>query len=645
MKEIYLHEFNILMDKKAYLPNASGMLRAYAEANQQIAESYRFMPFLFIRQHPKKIVAVWNDPSVLAFSSSMWNHQLNLVLARNGRELFPEALIVFGGPHIPADAKGFLKQHLFIDVVVRGEGEVAFSELLVVFLNGRDFSRVGGIVYRDSKTNEFFKTSDRELADVSQLPSPYLAGLYDDLLDRRDGIEYQVILETNRGCPFRCTYCSWGNGIAKIRTFDIGRVKKEIEWIAERRIQYVFGADANFGMLPRDYEIAELFVGVKQQTGYPHTFRVCYGKNATDRIFEVAKLLEESKLTTGVTVSFQSTDPATLANIGRSNIRIDAYRDLLRRYRAQKIRVYTELILGLPGETYQTFSHGIEEVFQAGLYDQVGIFFCEILPNTQMDDPAYASLHGIQAKSIELAEPHALKRNPEDVPEFESIVIATNSMPCADWKRSATLAWMAQVMHGMKTGFFIALYLFRRFGIRYTELFEYAIKASDDAMHFPVFSRERDFHAEFLDGILQGRPQCVFLDEFGKISWQIEEATFLRISKDLGRFYREFEMLVTDLLKEKNLPFMTREVEEVVRYQSARMASIVSNQSNGWGFSYNLPEYFDRLLSDLSASTEARPQKMTVMAADYHGDKEEFARQVVWFGRRDCRALESAVWR
>lgn len=161
MREIYLHEFNILMDKKAYLPNASGMLRAYAEANPQIAEMYRFMPFLFMRQHPEKIVEMWNDPSVLAFSSSMWNHQLNLALARKGRELFPEALIVFGGPHVPADAVGFLRQYPFIDVVVRGEGEVAFSELLIAFLNGRDFSGVDGITYRHPKTNECIQTSNK----------------------------------------------------------------------------------------------------------------------------------------------------------------------------------------------------------------------------------------------------------------------------------------------------------------------------------------------------------------------------------------------------------------------------------------------------------------------------------------------------
>lgn len=643
MKNVYLHEFNILMAGKVYLPNVSGMLRAYAELKSQIAVAYKFMPFLFVRQRPEEIIRKWDNPSVLAFSSSMWNHQLNLFLAKKARELFPKSLIVFGGPHISARVEEFLEQNSFIDVVVRGEGEVTFAELLIEFLDSRDFSKVAGIVYRHPHTNEIIRTQDRELVEVDELPSPYLAGFYDEFLDHRDGIEYQVILETNRGCPFRCSFCYWGNGTNKIRVFDMNRVKKEIEWIAEKEIQYVFGADANFGMLPRDREIAEFFVKLKQLSGYPHAFRVCYGKNATDRIFDVAKLLEANGLTRGVTVSFQSTDQQTLVNIGRKNIKVDAYRDLLRRYRNEKIRVYTELLLGLPGETYESFARGIEEVFQAGLYDQVGIFFCEVLSNTEMDDRDYIARHGMKMKRLELVEPHAVKRSPGEIPEYEDIVVTTKSMPLSDWKRSAMLAWIAQSFHGLKLGFFVSLYLFQKYGIKYTEFFEYLIKAGSDTASFPIFSREIAFYSEYLENILNGKPQCVFMDEYGKISWQIEEVTFLRVSENLKDFYGELEVLVMNFLETKKNKFFKEEVGEVVLYQFARMANPNTDRSKECVFLYNIPEYFDKLLCDSPVGIVSKTQTLIIEAKIYN-NKEEYAKQVIWFGRRDCRAIESVVW-
>lgn len=645
MKNVYLHEFNILMGQKVYLPNVSGMLRAYAEVQPNIVDCYQFMPFLFVRQQPEKIIEQWSNPSVLAFSSSTWNHRLNLVLAKRARELFKDVLIVFGGPHVPAKTEEFLEQYPFVDVVVRGEGEVTFSELLTEFLVGRDFSKVNGIVYRHPLTDKCVRTPERGgLVDVNQLPSPYLAGLYDEILRNRNNIEYQVIFETNRGCPFRCAYCYWGNGTTKIRTFDIGRIEKEIRWMALNEIQYVFGADANFGMLSRDREIAELFVKSKQLTGYPRTFRVCYGKNATDRIFGVAQLLDSTKLATGVTVSFQSTDPDTLRNIGRSNINLDAYRELLCRYREKNIRVYTELILGLPGETYNSFARGIEEVFQAGLYDQVGIFLCQVLPNTNMADPAYALLHGIETQRLELVEPHASLRPKEEIVEYEDVIVSTKTMPAEDWKSSARLAWMAQVIHGMKLGFFIALYLFKRFNVKYIELFEYLLVAGRNKNRFPVFAGEIEHYENYLNGLLSGNPQCVFLPQFGKISWQIEEATFLRLNGKLKEFYEEMSTLMFELLETRRREFNSCEVAEVVQYQHAKVSRPSVPNVQEYNFDFNIPEYFDLILSDRQVEIHNTRQLLTVNYIDYYGEKEKFAQQVIWFGRRYCRTLESSTW-
>ena len=81
-------------------------------------------------------------------------------------------------------------------------------------------------------------------------------------------MEFQSIIETNRGCPFQCTYCYWGKGglNRKYRHHSLERVSKELEWCAQNKIRYVFSADSNFGMHNRDMEIAKNLVELKKNT-------------------------------------------------------------------------------------------------------------------------------------------------------------------------------------------------------------------------------------------------------------------------------------------------------------------------------------------------------------------------------------------
>jgi len=77
-------------------------------------------------------------------------------------------------------------------------------------------------------------------------------------------------LETNRGCPYGCTFCDWGaSTMAKIRPIAMERVLEEIDYAGKHRISSIFVCDANFGILKRDAEIAEHIARVSRSTGYP----------------------------------------------------------------------------------------------------------------------------------------------------------------------------------------------------------------------------------------------------------------------------------------------------------------------------------------------------------------------------------------
>jgi radical SAM superfamily enzyme YgiQ (UPF0313 family) len=44
-----------------------------------------------------------------------------------------------------------------------------------------------------------------------------------------------VLWETNRGCPFQCTFCDWGSATAaKVNQFELDRLLREVDWFAEK---------------------------------------------------------------------------------------------------------------------------------------------------------------------------------------------------------------------------------------------------------------------------------------------------------------------------------------------------------------------------------------------------------------------------
>ena len=77
----------------------------------------------------------------------------------------------------------------------------------------------------------------------------------------------------------------------------------------KKKIEFIFCCDANFGILKRDIEIAEICGKEKKYTGYPKALSVQNTKNTTERAYQTQKILADSGLNKGVTLSMQSLDP------------------------------------------------------------------------------------------------------------------------------------------------------------------------------------------------------------------------------------------------------------------------------------------------------------------------------------------------
>ena len=649
-RRVYFNEFNVLLENAAYLPLVSGLLRCYAETSETITANYEFMPFLFYRDSVERIVSNYDEPCVAAFSVSMWNEQINLRVAEEVKRLYPECLIVFGGPNVPHYPQSYFERFPFIDVAVRAEGEEAFSGILARFLETREFSSIPGIAWRDPSTgvcvrNEMDRPQSRDL-DI--YPSPYLEGLFEDLFESRRDLEFQQIIETNRGCPFLCTFCFWGQGglSRKYRYHSIPRVDAELDWAGRHKIRYVFNADSNFGMHKRDYEITQSLVSAKKKHGYPDKFRTAFGKNTDEKIYQIAKLMHEHDLEKGITLARQSNDSDVLVNIKRDNIKMSTYDSLQHRFNEDNIPVYCELIMGLPGESYQTWIWGIEETLRSGPKTQLFVYMCGVYANTELADPEYLKKFGIVTHRIPLTEIHAAIRPESLVTEYENIVIATETMPVDDWRKMAVLSWSTMLLHSMKLGYFIMYYLHDRLGVDYTDLIKYISERRMPPEIGTVLQGQVIEFESQLDRILEGQGRGRILPEFGAIYWDEEEASFLRVSQQLERFYDELLPLLQHFLTDQGLSWDEEELFEAVQYQRMRIPSADGPSIKQQRFTYNFPEYFDTFFKNDSRPLIAKGQVLTLAdSKHYHGDEASYARDVILWGRKSGLWMTEVTWR
>jgi len=541
---VYLNEFNIVLSRTNFLPYASGLLAAYCKG----IEGYNFMPFVFTREKHKYV-----KPRVMGFSVSMWNEQYSLSIAKRVASKFKDCTIIFGGLQVSDD---YLSKHDSIDVIVRGDGEQPFYDILTRLKETKNLEGISNVTWRHKNkiVNNGRKSIDVESLDV--YPSPYTTGLFDYLLDNKK--EYQAILETNRGCPFGCAYCGWGVENRKMFFHSLDYVKKDIEWFGKNKINYIFNADSNFGIVERDQKIADIIIRTKGKYGYPQMFRNCFSKTSQKRTSRIINKFVKSKIDKGITLSFQSMDKKVNENIGRINIEINTYKRLLNKFNKKEIPVYTELILGLPGETVDSFVEGIEKIIEAGLKGQLFIYICEVYPNTKLADKNYQKKFGIVTKNIILASVHS---TPTKVKEYQDIVISTNSMSLEDWKFMLKFSWITQLLFSMKVGIFIMEYLRKEYGIFYTVFLKSILKSNI------VESLD-----EQIDEMLTGKSgRCVILKEFGEIHWEMEEAEFLKIASNPKLFYDKLTIVIINLLNEFNCKYVREDINDIVSYQMSRI--------------------------------------------------------------------------
>ena len=371
---IALVQPNDIISNNVILPLAVGMLWEYAKTDSQVASKWQLQHTIYQKECVDQLAKTLSQCDLVVFSTYAWNSVYNMDLARQIKLHNKNCFTLIGGPHITTNIDNFWQDHAqFIDLALIGEGEDSFLQVLKQWPN-LDVDRIPG-----AWTKNYYKESAPRFENLQILPSPYLNGFYDQIVReaKQQGHALQAVLQTNRGCPYHCTFCEEGKDYKnKMFFYDHHRIMKEIEWCGQNSIEYLSMADDNWGIAYRDLEFMESICKTKIKYGYPQILDATYAKNAQDRVLELAKIDKEYKtdLIRGITLALQTTHSPTLDSIKRFNLSPIKQHDYVIELKKLKVPIYVELIWPLPYETYSSFINGIELNIDAGLDNWVGVY-------------------------------------------------------------------------------------------------------------------------------------------------------------------------------------------------------------------------------------------------------------------------------
>lgn len=413
-------------EKNYWIPYSVGCLWSYVKQFKDIDDNYECKDLIFKREKHENILSRLESPVVCAFSCYQWNKSYNLALAEKIKREFPECIILFGGPEV---TEQFLNNE-YIDSIILGEGENSLLDLLRSILSN---SKVLEVYYKSRVT------------DLATLPSPYAQGVFDRLVQDNPDIKWATTLETNRGCPFSCTFCDWGSlTYSKVKKFEMDRVAQDLDWIARHPISYVFCADANFGIFKdRDLEIAKMIKRVGEQNKNLEIFNATFNKNNNEWSF---KILEElGELNRGFTVSVQSMHPDTLKAIKRDNLGINDLEKIFKLCQDNNVNSYTEVILGLPLETRESFVNGLCNLLELGQHNHVDIWFTDLLINSELSTAESRQQYKI--KTVSSGNYLSLSSELDEYTEAIDIVRETSTMSTPDMIESFMYGWSIINLH------------------------------------------------------------------------------------------------------------------------------------------------------------------------------------------------------
>ncbi len=315
-------------------------------------------------------------PDFIGFSCYIWNISYVLELVRDLHKVLPELEIWMGGPEVSYDAGELLSNEPEIRGVMRGEGELTFTEVVKAYMAGKGWnlkteqllSGTAGITYRAGDIRE---TMPQRFLAMDEIPFPY---------KDMTGFENRIVYyESSRGCPFSCSYCL--SSIDKaVRFRSLSLVKQELDFFLDHKVPQVKFVDRTFNC-KRDHTL-EIWRHIMEHDNGITNFHF----EVSADLFDEEELEAIARMRPGLIqleIGVQSTNPDTITEI-RRKMNLDRLKAAVSRVHGYRnTHQHLDLIAGLPHEGMDSFLRSFDDVYRMEP-DQLQLGFLKVLKGSYM---------------------------------------------------------------------------------------------------------------------------------------------------------------------------------------------------------------------------------------------------------------------
>ncbi len=289
-------------------------------------------------------------PDIVGFTVYCWNLERSLYFAKKLKESIASR-IVFGGPEITPDNPAAISDA--VDFYVYGEGEAIFIKLLedpTTWNAGRAQEPAGAL----------FKAS----------PSPYLLNLLEP------EIENVMLLETQRGCPYRCGYCYYNKSHVGLSFADEKHLLQGVQWALDHHVKELYLLDPSLNVHPG---LKQLLKKISRINKHRH-LEIISEIRAENIDAELAELFAAAGFS-WFEIGLQTTNLQALKIMNRPTQLAQFVRGA-RLLKQNGMTPAIDLIVGLPGDDLQGVSRSVEFVAENNLADDIQVFPLLVLPGT-----------------------------------------------------------------------------------------------------------------------------------------------------------------------------------------------------------------------------------------------------------------------